>query len=296
MLQIIPHFFETQPMKLYYFNGRATEFKVGNFGDDLNPWLWNQLLPNVFDDNDRTLFVGIGTLINHRLPTTAQKLVFGSGVGYGNLPQIDHTWKPYFVRGKLSAQKLGLDIDMGLTDPAILVSKVWTGSEQKAFKWAYMPHYHEHIFNGLVWQEICESVGIHYISPTAPIEQVLSEISCAETLLAEAMHGAIIADALRVPWVAVRTKPDILEFKWSDWLSTVDIPYKPVNVRRFASRPGKKGLLRYCDYQLICLQMSYLKSTSQPLLSTLHRHQELEEKVTLKLEQFKSDLASGAFN
>jgi succinoglycan biosynthesis protein ExoV len=71
-------------MKLYYFDGKAREFEIGNFGDDLNPWLWNKVLPVVFDDDERSLFVGIGTLLNHRLPQKSQKLIFGSGFGYGN--------------------------------------------------------------------------------------------------------------------------------------------------------------------------------------------------------------------
>ena len=58
-------------VKLYYYKATA-----GNFGDDLNSWLWDRLLPNAFDgicyhrhsshernNNENTLFVGIGTLL-----------------------------------------------------------------------------------------------------------------------------------------------------------------------------------------------------------------------------------------
>lgn len=282
-------------MKLYYFDGKTREFKIGNFGDDLNPWLWDRLLPNVFDRNDETIFVGIGTLLNDRLPKEAQKLIFGSGVGYGNLPQVDNTWKTYFVRGHLSAAALELDANLGLTDPAILVCNLWESPQEKSFKWSYMPHYHEEIFNGNAWREICESIGIQYINPTAPIEKVLSQIDSSEILLTEAMHGAIVADALRVPWVAVRTKKDILSFKWNDWLSTLGTPYTPCTIRRFASRPGKQGLLRYCDYQFIRTQMMYMMRTAKPLLSTLSKHKELEERVSFKLEEFNLDLVNGLF-
>lgn len=43
-------------MKLYY--GRVPE---GNFGDDLNPYLWTKLFPNPIEQyyDDETLFVGI---------------------------------------------------------------------------------------------------------------------------------------------------------------------------------------------------------------------------------------------
>ncbi len=65
-------------MQLYYFKDRR-----GNFGDDLNPWLWRQLLPEVMQGSPDELFVGIGTLLNHRLPAAPLKHVFGSGHGYG---------------------------------------------------------------------------------------------------------------------------------------------------------------------------------------------------------------------
>ena len=46
-------------MKLYYY--RATQ---GNFGDDLNSWLWEELVPGRWsDEDDGELFCGIGTII-----------------------------------------------------------------------------------------------------------------------------------------------------------------------------------------------------------------------------------------
>lgn len=41
------------------------------------------------------------------------------------------------------------------------------------------------------------------------------------------MHGAIVADALRVPWIPVAFGDTVLPFKWRDWLSTLDLPYEP---------------------------------------------------------------------
>lgn len=45
-------------MKLYYY-----ESKLGNFGDDLNKWLWDELLPDYFDNDESVRFSGIGTII-----------------------------------------------------------------------------------------------------------------------------------------------------------------------------------------------------------------------------------------
>jgi len=52
----------------------------GNFGDDLNLWLWNELFPEgFFDDDESTQFYGIGTILHRKIDPAANKVVFGSG-------------------------------------------------------------------------------------------------------------------------------------------------------------------------------------------------------------------------
>ena len=63
-------------MKLHYFKAPN-----GNFGDDLNPWIWNRLAPDLLDGDPATLFVGIGTLLNDQLPSARHTVVFGTGAG-----------------------------------------------------------------------------------------------------------------------------------------------------------------------------------------------------------------------
>lgn len=280
-------------MKLHYYNGKRTSLRVSNFGDELNPWLWNKLLPDMLKQEDATLFVGIGTLLNDKLPKSSKKVIFGAGVGYGQLPIIDNTYKLYFVRGQLSAKALELEPEFGLTDPAILIRKFYTPSGEKKYKWSYMPHFSEVIHNGMALKEICHSLNIQYIDPTDPLEKVLAEIAHSEILFAEAMHGAIVADALRTPWVPVKMREGILAFKWQDWLSSVHISYNPVYVRRAASIIGKKGFLRYCDYQSIRAQMLLMVRSAKPHLSNPKRAEELEEKVMLKLEEMRTDFTQG---
>ena len=71
-------------MKLFYYKDPG-----GNFGDDLNAWLWPRLIPELLDDRDDTLFVGIGSILDRRIPQEPRKIVFGTGVGYGLLPVLD---------------------------------------------------------------------------------------------------------------------------------------------------------------------------------------------------------------
>lgn len=207
-------------MKLYYYKR-----DLGNFGDDLNPWLWSKLIPNILDDNDDTLFVGIGTLLNHRIPIAPNKIIFGSGYGYGEKPQIDERWKFICVRGPLTAGALGLDVSLAITDPAALVSVLTLAAPTKDGGIAFMPHYSSGEI--VEWSKICEILGIRLIDPCWDVDRVLTEVARSSVLIAEAMHGAIIADTLRVPWVPVVCHDDVLEFKWMDWCASLDMRYQP---------------------------------------------------------------------
>ncbi|MEM9807557.1 MAG: polysaccharide pyruvyl transferase family protein [Cyanobacteria bacterium P01_D01_bin.56] len=216
-------------MKIFYYRRPDGQ---PNFGDELNTWLWPQLLPNFFDDDESTQFIGTGTLLNHRLPertTNARKLIiFSSGAGYEHpLKQIPSHWHIECVRGPLSTQRLGLPADKAITDGGMLVRRCFTSQGEKQYHHAFMPHVHHANFANTAWKNLCETVGIGYIDPRWPIEQILDAISRTEVLLAEAMHGAIVADALRTHWIPVVTSPRILSFKWHDWCASIGVPYRP---------------------------------------------------------------------
>lgn len=203
-------------MQLYYFKD-----KDGNFGDDLNPWLWSQLLPGAFDNNASELFVGVGTLLNHRIPKAQRTIVFGSGHGYGDLPTVDQSWHFYSVRGPLTAKALGLSADLAITDPAALVPQFYQTDTAKKFAVSYMPHCDSARLGD--WALICQRAGVHFIDPRQGFLEVFQQIQQTELLLTEAMHGAILADAFRVPWIPIKAYAHISEYKWQDWLQSVQI-------------------------------------------------------------------------
>lgn len=214
-------------MKLYFFKDDE-----GNFGDDLNPWLWPRLLgADFFDDDANELFVGIGTLLNHRVPAAGRRLVFGSGYGYGQEPNVhDGTWKFFCVRGPLTVERLGLDPSLAITDPALLIRSVFSTSSARSSTTvvSFMPHCDSARQGN--WQDVCDRAGINLIDPRQPVADVLDALSCTRLLIAEAMHGAIIADALRIPWVPVRCYGHISEFKWRDWCASLCMTYSPSEV------------------------------------------------------------------
>lgn len=285
-------------MKLYYYNARDNGFKLGNFGDDLNPWIWNQLIPELFvNDNSSTLFVGIGTLLNEFLPSSPKKIIFGSGSGYGNIDVKNERFQIYFVRGRLTAQLLAIPAEKAITDPAILVKYLYTPKHtEKHYKYSYMPHHLESEMNRQGWQQLCADCGLNYIDPGAPVEEVLAAITSTEILFTEAMHGAIVADALRIPWVPIKTNQKILEFKWKDWLEGLDIDYKPYPIHRYYRGISKQlwpKFPKYIDYQFISFQLRKTIKNAQPILSTDVKSEKLYERVLMQVEQLKKDYSLG---
>lgn len=210
-------------MKLYYYKSLT-----GNFGDDLNPWLWPKLIPEIFDEDHSTLFVGIGTLLNHRIPKPPSKVIFGTGLGYGEKPSVDDRWHFYCVRGPKTAHELGLPADLAITDSAALVRTIVSPASNRDGGAAYMPHFSS--CDHADWPAICQAAGLRFIDPGWPVEKVLDEIRRSSVLITEAMHGAIIADTLRVPWQAVSCYEHILDFKWLDWTSSLEMNYRPVKL------------------------------------------------------------------
>ena len=276
-------------MRLYYFEG---ENGTRNFGDELNPYLWSRLLP----DLDRRgspdwQFVGIGTLLNDLLPTANRTIVFGTGVGYGKtVPKPNDSWRIYFVRGPRSASALGLPPSAGLTDPAILVASVWPSRPPVSTRYTFMPHWD----GANAWLEkVCQDAGIGYIDPRWPVEQVLEAIGASGTLLCEAMHGAIVADTLRVPWIPVSSGARVLAFKWQDWCDSVglSVPATDIRVRsghpRLAARSGRHA--RGQSRQFSAISCAWIARTARPNLSSDRTWRRLLTAVEGKLSEFKAD-------
>jgi succinoglycan biosynthesis protein ExoV len=210
-------------MKMFFY--RAA---IPNFGDELNPWLWPKVLGDCLDDDDSQIFLGIGSILWNSFPVATRKVVFGAGyAGYTGKPDLhDGTWDVHFVRGPQTAEALNLDSATALTDAAVLVRTQPLPVPAPSQTISFMPHF-ESLARGR-WSDVCAAAGVHLIDPTQPVEAVLAQIRGTRLLVTEAMHGAIVADSLRVPWIPLRPIAAEHRFKWLDWTRSVDVPYEPV--------------------------------------------------------------------
>ena len=210
-------------MKVVHFRMRHP-----NFGDDLNPWMWPQLLPGLVDDDEAVRLLGVGSILSPRFNGGGRKVVCGTGFvsEYAWLPDLRHgDWRFDWVRGPRTASALGLDPALGLGDAAILLRALVPHDGPQGDAIAFMPHWESMDWG--YWAQACDVAGITLIDPRAPVPVVLDAIRGARLVLCEAMHGAIVADALRVPWIALRPVARRNRAKWYDWSESLGLDLQP---------------------------------------------------------------------
>jgi len=286
-------------MKLHYWRGRGS---VKNFGDELNPWLWPKILGEILDDNEDEIFVGIGTILNDTIPRVRQTVVMGAGIGYGPVPPIDDSWKFYAVRGPLTARGLHLPMNLAITDPAILTCRYFDlGSRRKTSKVAFMPHW-RNAHEG--WSRVCEGLNFSLINPRDSVDTILRAISETELLLTEAMHGATVADAFRIPWIPVcSSTSDVLAFKWRDWCASMELEYQPYFIQgpwrpaaekgdiRANLRASVKRVLGPLYRRMIESQLSRIVRDTRPCLSADSVLDDQLHRMEAAVDQFRNDQA-----
>lgn len=197
----------------------------GNFGDDMNQWFWDAVIPGWKECDEKLVMFGIGTIINEgNFSKHKNILVMGSGIGYGNMPKtrMDRNIEYAWVRGPKTAKLLGIDKRMAITDPAILTPRFVKASNIKIRRPIFVPHATTAKLP-IKWTELCDSVGIDYVSPKDDSIAVIEKIRDAEYVIAESMHAAIIADAFRVPWTPVAISNQFNNFKWDDWALSLNL-------------------------------------------------------------------------
>jgi succinoglycan biosynthesis protein ExoV len=222
-------------MQLYFYRGAQP-----NFGDELSGWLMPRVFPHLFDDDPETIFLGIGSILFDSFPEAARKIVFGSGYGgYTRLPKIDERWQIYCVRGPLTAQALNLPAAAVAGEAAILVIRDRSPSAGQAGPASFIPHF-DSLTRGH-WQQSCALAGIEFIDPRGPVTDIMDRIQASRLVISEAMHGIIVADALRVPWIAVEPIDASHHMKWRDWAGALDLavrfhPLRPSSMREMTKR------------------------------------------------------------
>ena len=269
-------------MKIIYFKS-----DIGNFGDDLNPWLWPQIFGDLSNYDSNIDFVGIGSILDNRINSPNKKIIFGSGIRDFNFDtsKIDNL-EICFVRGPISAK---ITNSKYITDSAYVLRLLPKQEFSKKYKLSIVPYFrHYHQFNWSVFEKL---TGIHVIDPTQAVESVIKEINESEKILAAAMHGAILADIYRVPWMRVKFSKHgfessfTSELKWNDWLQSVEIDNPPTHQFDFNFNLKLSKIKRTFALIMMCVKFkkgNYITSSDKVLAK-------IDIKLKSEVEKFKKD-------
>ena len=230
-----PHGFDTGSMPIKY-----CPIDGGNFGDDLNMLLWPRLFPDFHRLTAEFTVFGIGTLLDGHHDAVAKKIVLGSGLGEHACAKRNTSWEFRWVRGPLTARAFGIPAERALGDSALL----WPELQKRRVNAqpgpiGLIPHYRT--WDSFDWQKVGAMADMVIINPRQPPVQVIDALRGCSRVLAESLHGGICADALGVPWAPCILAHRFNEFKWRDWMATIDRPFEPLVADRPLVRHISRG-------------------------------------------------------
>lgn len=188
-----------------------------NFGDDINPSFFEQLTGVRLRLETRRKtphFFGVGSILNRATETSIT-------LGCGLLEPVSEPPRPRVVslRGELSRRTLGIDSDIPLGDPLVLIDRLVKPKGGDAV--GFIPH----VRSASALRKYVPD-DMRFIDPGRPPWQVVQAIGECSMVLSQSLHGLIVADALAIPnlWLAPSAHMKGGSFKFEDYFSTLDAP------------------------------------------------------------------------
>tara|TARA_R110000824_G_scaffold45250_5_gene131008 strand:+ start:111 stop:977 length:867 start_codon:yes stop_codon:yes gene_type:complete len=273
-------------MAFYYYqdyNAKGSR----NFGDDINPKLLTHLFSKNIIDSESVCVMGIGTILSdehlNNVSDYKKKVIFSSGVGYGTLDKhFDDSWDFVCVRGPKTSAELGLPPEKGICDGAILLSQIYpVKAHQSSGPVVFIPHVESSWKSREGLEAACRNLGIEYLVPDQEFETFVKVVQSASLVITEAMHGAILADTMRIPWIPVAFHFHN-EFKWKDWFASMELDYVSHSLTPLFWKRGEGLMPRFKrPYQMIKYKMferslNHVLLTQKPILSEESRLNKLQ--------------------
>lgn len=282
-------------MKVFYYHAPG-----GNVGDDLNGVLWQRLLPDLERLTAAQWLVGAGTTLDGRLNALqGRKIIMGTGLRpnaeswpEGSVLQGDVRFAA--VRGRLTAQALGLEPELAVCDPGFLVDRVWPVDRAGATRVGLVPHVYSERWSHIA--EAAADAGLEVISPRLPVEEFLRRLGTCTRVYCESLHAAIFADALRIPWARARICSHyyegrgVSEFKWQDTFSVLGKSVE--SATRATLIPVRRRSFRFAQvFAERRVVRELLRRSDDAALFGLSSHERLQEQTELllgKVRQLRS--------
>jgi pyruvyltransferase len=195
-----------------------------NFGDDLNPELLAQLLGQpVWRNKKQNIphILGVGSILER---ANQNSIVMGSGFINSKSKLAINPKHVFAVRGYLTKEKLGIQEDVLLGDPAVIIPNLLNISHMPTCEIAIVPHVDSYLLYLKQFGHLCK-----IIDPSRSVRNVVNDIASAKVILSQSLHGLVMADAMQIPnvWIAPHEKMLGGEFKFHDYYSTTNLPKLP---------------------------------------------------------------------
>lgn len=246
-----------------YFVVDYDKNKNGNFGDDLNQYLYRRVFENFyiikfpsFLRKSRNLFIPyriifVGSILRYNLN---KSIIIGAGIIKDN----EKVWgKPkviFSLRGPLTRNilfKNDIDSpklygDLGLIMPLIYKPK----STTKKIKIGIIPHYIDQ--NLKTTNSVINKFNLHFIDITSNVEKFIDTINQCDYVLSSSLHGLIVSDAYNIPnrWVKLSSNVVGDGFKFKDYFMSVNrFDTEPIGLSFINNKNDLINILQ--DYQPI---------------------------------------------
>ena len=205
-----------------------------NFGDDITDDFYNEIFRSEVEGREqssiRNLVYIMGSIIGQNESTNYVHNYYGAGFGFSKKAPKNNAI--HFVRGPLSEEFLGNKSPFYADAAYITLCFEKYSSFINELKlspkkgYGYVPHHSNTSSNFSV--RFCRENGLKFIDPRRHWKEVLRDLSGCEGVYAEAMHGAIFSDVLRVPWVPVFTTTNLSCFRWLDYCLGAGTSFRPL--------------------------------------------------------------------
>lgn len=219
----------------------SSEETWNNFGDALNPWLFNKITGKspenankIINFSNKIVYSSIGSILDNN--NSENLIVWGSGFKKNNSVFKEIPLEIRAVRGPLSRNnilKQGLECPEIYGDPALLLPKFYKANVDKVYKLGIIAHYIDK--ENMNYKSLISKLNddVLLIDIQNPIEQVINEINMCEKIASSSLHGIIVADAYGIPSIQLKFSDNIVggDFKFKDYMLSVNREYRPpVNV------------------------------------------------------------------
>lgn len=206
-------------IKLYWW--RPADSSARNFGDELTADIirfisgldvhWTRV-----QDCD---LVGAGSVLDIVIANQGRRTISIWGTGFidnGEAVTIDR-FKILAVRGELTRKRLGVDHNVVLGDPGLLVSCIFKPHEQSS-DIGIVLHYQD-IHSGNIVDDL-QNKGFRVINPHMRPVEVAREISQCRAVFSTSLHGLIFSDSYGIPNFRIKLS-DLKggDFKFRDYYS-----------------------------------------------------------------------------